>query len=92
MRIRPFIYLSIATLIDILLTFRGLSERGEKNPLYHYYMKLMGDFPGIAIPKLIMIGCAIFLLAVAAKRGWKVHPILYAGTAYTLLLSSSWLV
>ena len=80
------------TLIDIYLTLRGLSERGEGNPIIRFYMNWIGQIPGLILFKIVVVGGAIFLLICASKKGGKTETIFYAGTVITLLLSSMWLV
>jgi len=90
--LRATLFFIIVTIIDIFLTLRGLSERPEGNPIIRYYMEWIGPIPGLVLTKLILIGGAVFLLAMVSRKGGKAEAVLYAGTIVTLLLSSMWLI
>lgn len=93
MKLRRAVYLlTLATLIDVFLTLRGLTERNEGNQIILFWMNKLGTITGIVTYKTVLIGGAIFLLICASRKGRKVESILYIGTMITLLLSSMWLI
>jgi len=92
MQLRAIRLFVTVTLIDVFLTLRGLSERGEGNPIISFWMDLIGPIPGLVLFKFIAVGGAIFLLICASRKGREIENIFYAGTVITLLLSSMWLV
>jgi hypothetical protein len=64
MRDATLVAFIVAQTLDALLTYRGLAVFGmtaEANPVVAWYVSMLGAAGGLAVVKLLSVGCALAL-------------------------------